>query len=106
MITRFNDADVNVLASISRCMKDVVDEKHLAADKKFRQLLATYIDAGEIIEPGKFLSSENPVIDTAIKMTNEMSLFLNQDILEQALFTDTKEKLLSIMSNKYTRTTL
>ncbi len=34
---------VNVLASVSRCMKDVVDDRHLQAALKFRELLAVIL---------------------------------------------------------------
>jgi flagellum-specific ATP synthase len=43
---------INVLASVSRCMKDVVDDRHLQAALKFRELLAAYTDAEDMINLG------------------------------------------------------
>lgn len=89
---------VNVLASISRCMKDVVDKKHLSAAYEFRKLLAAYFDAEELIKHGMYVCGKNTVIDRAMNMIHEINLFLEQDIFEQAHFTATKEKLVYMMS--------
>ena len=46
---------INVLASVSRVMKDVVDKKHLEAAYKFRELLAAYTDAEDLINLGGYV---------------------------------------------------
>ena len=76
---------INVLASISRCMKDVVDEKHLKAADMFRELLAAYTDAEDLINLGGYVRGANPVVDRAISMITEMNIFLKQGIYEAGL---------------------
>jgi len=88
---------VNVLDSISRCMKDVVDEKHLKAANTFRELLAAYTDAEDLINLGGYVRGANPVVDRAIGLIKEMNDFLKQGIYERSDFSATKEKIISMM---------
>jgi flagellum-specific ATP synthase len=88
---------VNVLASISRCMKDVVDEKHSQAALKFRELLAAYTDAEDLINLGGYVRGANPVVDRAISMINSMNDFLKQGIYEKDNLQGIREKIISMM---------
>jgi len=88
---------VNILESISRCMKDVVDEKHLKAANIFRELLSAYTEAEDLINLGGYVRGANPVVDRAISLINDMNNFLKQGIYERNDFTSIKEKLISMM---------
>lgn len=88
---------VDVLASISRCMKDVVDEKHLQAAYKFRELLAAYTDAEDLINLGGYVRGANPVVDRAISMINTMNEFLKQGIYEKDNLPAIRERIISMM---------
>ncbi|HPF04607.1 MAG TPA: FliI/YscN family ATPase [Spirochaetota bacterium] len=88
---------VNVLASVSRCMKDVVDSKHLQAALKFRELLAAYTDAEDLINLGGYVRGANPVVDRAISMIPVMNDFLKQDIYEKDNLTPIRDKIISMM---------
>lgn len=88
---------VNVLASVSRCMKDVVDERHLQAAYKFRELLAAYTDAEDLINLGGYVRGANPVVDRAISMIGTMNDFLKQGIYEKDNLPDIREKIISMM---------
>ena len=97
---------VNVLDSISRCMKDVVDEKHLAAAKIFRELLAAYTEAEDLINLGGYVRGANPVVDRAISLINDMNDFLKQGIYEHNDFASIRARIISMMmpEEKKTRT--
>jgi flagellum-specific ATP synthase len=88
---------VNILDSISRCMKDVVDEKHLKAAKIFRELLAAYTEAEDLINLGGYVRGANPVVDRAISLINDMNDFLKQGIHEHNDFASIREKIISMM---------
>ncbi|HNX25484.1 MAG TPA: EscN/YscN/HrcN family type III secretion system ATPase, partial [Spirochaetota bacterium] len=94
---------VNILASVSRCMKDVVDEKHLKAAYTFRELLAAYTEAEDLINLGGYVRGANPVVDRAISMINEMNIFLKQGIYEQDYLAAIREKLISMMIPEETK---
>ncbi len=88
---------VNVLASISRCMKDVVDDRHMQAALKFRELLAAYTDAEDLINLGGYVRGANAVVDRAISMINSMNDFLKQGIYEKDNLQGIREKIISMM---------
>ncbi len=77
---------IDVLGSISRCMKDVIDDKHREAANRFRELLAAYRDAEDLINLGAYARGSNPVVDKAIGMIDEMNAFMKQDIYEKDTF--------------------
>ena len=95
---------VNILDSISRCMKDVVDEKHLKAANTFRELLAAYTEAEDLINLGGYVRGANPIVDRAIALINEMNDFLKQGIYERNDFASIKERLISMMMPEEKRT--
>ena len=66
---------VNVLASLSRCMKDVVTCEHKDAANKMRELLAAYADAEDLINLGAYAKGSNSVVDRAIEMKPEIDAF-------------------------------
>jgi len=84
---------IDLLASISRCMKDVVTPEHRAAAAKFRELLAAYTETEELITMGGYAKGAKPKVDLAISMIDEMNAFLKQDIYEQDTFKSIKSKL-------------
>jgi FliI/YscN family ATPase len=88
---------IDILASVSRCMKDVVDEKHLKAASMFRELLAAYTEAEDLINLGGYVRGANPIVDRAMSLINEMNGFLKQGIYEQDYFEQIREKLILMM---------
>jgi len=78
-------------------MKDVVDEKHLKAAYMFRELLAAYTEAEDLINLGGYVRGANPVVDRAISMINDMNAFLKQGIYEQDYLEVIREKLITMM---------
>ncbi len=74
---------VDVLSSISRCMKDVVSQEHIEAANKMRELLAAYQDIEDLINLNAYVRGSNPVADKAIDMHLEITDFLKQGIYEE-----------------------
>ncbi len=74
---------IDVLGSISRCMKDVVDPEHLDAANSFRELLAAYKSAEDLIMLGAYKRGSDMVVDRAIDMREQMNAFLRQGIYEK-----------------------
>ncbi len=77
---------VDVLSSISRCMKDVVSQEHLEAAQKMRELMAAYQEIEDLINLNAYVRGSNPVADRAIDMHEEISSFLRQGVYEQDSF--------------------
>jgi flagellum-specific ATP synthase len=73
---------VDVLASVSRVMPDVVSEAHFAAASKVRDLMATYREAEDLINIGAYVAGSNPRVDLAIARNETIRSFMRQGIYE------------------------
>ncbi len=73
---------VDVLASVSRVMPDVVADAHFAAASKVRDLMATYREAEDLINIGAYVAGSNPRVDLAISRNETIRSFLRQGIYE------------------------
>ena len=81
---------IDVLASVSRVMTDIVDNKHLGLAKNIKKLMAVYNDAEDLINIGAYVKGSNAEIDQAIEKHTAIVAFLQQDVhdkftLEQAI---------------------
>lgn len=70
---------IDVLASISRVMSNVVTPEHRKAALKFRELLARYQEIELLIRLGEYKTGGDPVADRAVSMRQEQLNFLRQD---------------------------
>jgi flagellum-specific ATP synthase len=73
---------VDVLASVSRVMPDVVSPAAFAAASKVRDLMATYREAEDLINIGAYVAGSNPRVDLAIARFDAIRTFLKQGIYE------------------------
>lgn len=77
---------VDVLASISRVMRDIVDPGHLDNAKKLVRVLSVYREAEDLINIGAYVDGSDPKIDYAKKMIDKINSFLQQDIDQKVSF--------------------
>jgi flagellum-specific ATP synthase len=70
---------IDVLASISRLMTDLVSSDHRQAAAWLREMLATYRNAEDLISIGAYVRGSNPRIDTAIDHIDRINAFLCQE---------------------------
>lgn len=77
---------IDVLGSISRVMKDIVDKDHLAARARMISLMATYKKAEDLIQIGAYVPGSNPQIDEAIKKMPTILQYLQQGVDEKVDF--------------------
>jgi hypothetical protein len=73
---------IDILQSISRVQKDVIDRKHRKLVTELIDIYATYIDAEDLINIGAYVKGSNPRIDRAINRIDSINSFLRQDINE------------------------
>jgi flagellum-specific ATP synthase len=90
---------VDVLASISRVMVDVVDDKHKRNANRLKEILATYRKAEDLINIGAYVSGSNPKIDYAIKMIDAINAYLRQDIDETVYFEESVAQLDALLES-------
>jgi flagellum-specific ATP synthase len=73
---------IDVLASVSRVMKDIVPREHLDLYFKALHVLATYRRAEDLINIGAYVKGSNPDIDLALDLIKDLQAFLRQRIDE------------------------
>lgn len=74
---------IDVLASVSRLMNDLVPKPYLQKSGKIREWLSTYGKAEDMINIGAYAKGSNPKIDQAIKKIDAVNAFLKQRSDEQ-----------------------
>jgi flagellum-specific ATP synthase len=74
---------IDVLASISRCMPDVIDKEHKKIAGKFKAMMAIYKENEDMVLMGVYQAGTNPDLDEALSYIKKMNEFLRQDVSEQ-----------------------
>ncbi|MGQ9854655.1 MAG: flagellum-specific ATP synthase FliI, partial [Candidatus Oleimicrobiaceae bacterium] len=77
---------IDVLASTSRVMIDVVSKEQLEAARKVIEILSTYREAEDLINIGAYVPGSNRKIDYARSMIERVNAFLRQGIEEKVDF--------------------
>lgn len=87
---------INVLASISRLMKEIVTKEQQEAALQFIRLLSTYTEAEDLINIGAYKKGSNSEIDRALAMYPSLIRYLQQDINEKTAFEQSREELIQL----------
>ena len=69
---------IDVLASLSRVMSQVVPAAHVDAAGALRNLMAKYDEVEMLVQVGEYQPGNDPVADIAIERAGEVRAFLNQ----------------------------
>ncbi len=88
---------IEVLASISRVMKDIVSKEQFKLAQKTISVLATYKRAEDLINIGAYVKGSNPEIDKALELYPKIKDFLKQEIEEGFSYEKSVELLRSIL---------
>jgi flagellum-specific ATP synthase len=73
---------IDVEASISRVMPDIVESEHLQIARELRRLYSTYQQNRDLISVGAYRAGADPRIDKAIEKNQAILTFLQQDMDE------------------------
>lgn len=88
---------IDISASISRVMTQIVDPKHLHAAGKFRELLSKYQDAELLLKIGEYKSGNDAITDEAIEKRESMETFLKQGPDDHSTFEESVKRLETLM---------
>jgi flagellum-specific ATP synthase len=75
---------IDILASISRLMNEIVDAGQMQAAGKIRRILSVYQENADLISIGAYKSGTNPELDHAIRCVGSINKFLRQGVDEKA----------------------
>jgi flagellum-specific ATP synthase len=84
---------VDVLASISRCMNDVVPQEQKEQARRIRQMMSVYRDNEDLIVMGAYQRGSNPQVDEAIQYKQSIDEFLTQEVEESTTPDETREQM-------------
>ncbi len=88
---------IDVLASTSRVMIDVVSKEHLEAARKVVEILSVYHEAEDLINIGAYVPGSNRKVDYARSMIERVNAFLRQGIDEKVDFSTAVRELKALV---------
>ncbi|MCX8070769.1 MAG: FliI/YscN family ATPase [Thermodesulfovibrionales bacterium] len=87
---------IDILASISRLMKDITSNKHKEYVGKVLEIMATYKRYEDVITIGAYKPGTNPRLDYSIEMMDKIRALLRQGVQEKSNSEDSLKLLYSI----------
>ncbi len=84
---------IDIEASISRVMPEVIDKEHLAAARRFKQLYSAYSQHRDLITVGAYQVGSDPLVDEAIRMYPKLEAYLHQDLHDSVSFSQSETEL-------------
>lgn len=87
---------IDVLASVSRLMNELISPEHRKAAGFLRNNLALYRDNEDLINIGAYSRGNNPSLDAAVDKNTAINEFLCQQVEERFSYAETIERVLQI----------
>lgn len=91
---------IDIEASISRAMTELIDKPHYRKIQRFKQLTSSYQRNRDLINVGAYAAGSDPLLDMAIQYYPRMSTFLQQDIDERCDYQSACEQLIHVVPNE------
>lgn len=92
---------VDVLASISRTMANVIDEEHRTMANRLRALMARYKELELLIRLGEFKEGNDDLSDKAVQLNQKIIDFLRQDTRYPDSYNNAYDELNTIIQQSY-----
>ncbi|MBI5760118.1 MAG: FliI/YscN family ATPase [Planctomycetales bacterium] len=87
---------IDVLASISRVMPDIIHPEHLRAAHAFKQAIAAHRQAEDLISIGAYQPGANRLVDAIVRHRDAVDNFLRQGLRETSTFHDAVDQLVRL----------
>ncbi|HKJ95937.1 MAG TPA: flagellar protein export ATPase FliI [Gammaproteobacteria bacterium] len=88
---------IDIEASASRAMLNIVSPEHMKAVQRFRNLYSTYRQNQDLINVGAYQSGSDPRVDEAIAYHEQLQRFLRQDLDEAVKWRDSVDELADLL---------
>jgi flagellum-specific ATP synthase len=88
---------IDVLGSVSRVMRDVVDEEHMGLARRFLQILSVYRKAEDLVQLGAYVQGSDPQVDEALACIDGFNRYLRQDMDEGDHFEEALKGLRAVL---------
>lgn len=88
---------IDIGASISRLMNDIVGKEHHQLASRFRNMLGLYQKNADLISIGAYKKGANRALDEVVERIEAMNQFLKQEIYENVSYEDTIKRMKAIV---------
>ncbi len=88
---------IDVLASVSRVMSDIIDKEHKKCASDIKKTMAIYKESEDMINIGAYSKGSSEKIDYAIKYNDAITDFLQQETGLKVSFDEIKENVLNLL---------
>jgi flagellum-specific ATP synthase len=88
---------IDVLASVSRVMPEIVTNEHKKIAAEIKKVMAIYKDAEDLINIGAYVKGSNEKIDYAIDVIDNIIGFIEQEVDEKFLYDEVIKMLKNIL---------
>ncbi len=88
---------IDVLASVSRVMSDIVENDHKKMAAEIKKTMAVHRDAEDLINIGAYVKGSNDKIDYAIDCIDDITSFLQQETDLKVTYDEMKGHLFSLL---------
>lgn len=75
---------IDIEASISRAMTEIVPPEELVRIRRFRRLYAAYRRSRDLVNVGAYVTGADPDVDEALRMREGLFAYLRQDVHERS----------------------
>jgi ATP synthase in type III secretion protein N len=89
---------IDVLASLSRVMTQVVPKEHVAVASALRSMMAKYDEVEMLLQVGEYKPGNDALADKAVERIEHIRAFLNQATTDLQPFEETRAQLESLVS--------
>jgi len=89
---------IDVLASVSRVMKEIISEEQEAAADQLKRMLTIYRESEDLINIGAYQRGSNPDIDQSISYIQTIWNYTRQRTTERVDLAEAQSKLIEIFS--------
>lgn len=90
---------IDILASISRIMTEIVDEEHLDMANKIRSILSVYYSNYDLVNIGAYKSGTNKELDKALLLIDKINSVLKQGIDEKFSYQQTLDLMREVLAD-------
>ncbi|AST70526.1 flagellum-specific ATP synthase FliI [Kosakonia cowanii] len=87
---------IDIEASISRAMTELIDPAHYKKVQRFKQMLSSYQRNRDLVSVGAYAAGSDPLLDQAITLYPKMEAYLHQGIHESCEYDDSYRGLLAL----------
>ncbi len=91
---------IDIEASISRAMPNIVPQHHLSAMQRFKQMLARYRQNRDLVAIGAYSKGSDPMTDLAIDLQPQLRDFVQQHLSQAVNFQSSVQQLFQLLPDQ------